>query len=64
MSLASVGADTTASMLAGSLANRRRTMGIATRTQIAERTLPLLIQGGMGVAVSNHRRGMERQVAL
>jgi hypothetical protein len=39
-------------------------MGIATRTQIAERTLPLLIQGGMGVAVSNHRRGMERQVAL
>jgi len=37
-------------------------MGIATRTQIADPTLPLLIQGGMGVAVSNHR--LARAVAI
>jgi nitronate monooxygenase len=37
-------------------------MRIATRTQIADPTLPLLIQGGMGVAVSNHR--LARAVAM
>jgi NAD(P)H-dependent flavin oxidoreductase YrpB (nitropropane dioxygenase family) len=34
----------------------------ATRTQVPDTTLPLLIQGGMGVAVSNHR--LARAVAM
>jgi NAD(P)H-dependent flavin oxidoreductase YrpB (nitropropane dioxygenase family) len=37
-------------------------MSAATRNQIADATLPLLIQGGMGVAVSNHR--LARAVAM
>jgi NAD(P)H-dependent flavin oxidoreductase YrpB (nitropropane dioxygenase family) len=37
-------------------------MNRATRTQFADAPLPLLIQGGMGVAVSNHR--LARAVAM
>src|ERR1039457_6158001 len=66
MSLASVGADTSASMLSGNRQTPRRTprrtVRSATRTLGADATLPLLIQGGMGVAVSNHR--LARAVAM
>src|ERR1700692_3049804 len=62
MSLASVGNCAGASMLWGNGSHRRRSVLSATRTLGADATVPLLIQGGMGVAVSNYR--LARAVAM